>query len=261
MDLTLWSLFAATFAGALLTALATGLGALPLAFVGRVGRRRAGELKGGAAGMMAAASAALVVEGLARTGHAGGWDVWSGVAAGAVCFAVLDWYASVRDGFDILSLRRRRGVTALLVVVGMTIHSFPEGVAVGVAFGSANASGSLGFGVAMSLAIAAHNVPEGLAIALALRPMGVGLRGCVGWAIFSSAPQPIAAVPAAGMVWVFEPVLAGGLGFAAGAMLLLVARRLFPEAAAEAGRARAAAGAGIGAALTLVLVASLGLVA
>ena len=71
------------------------------------------------------------------------------------------------------------------------------GAAVGVAFAEAHQSNSLAFGLNISLAIAVHNIPEGLAIAIALRARGLSTWACIGWAIFSSLPQPIAAPPAA----------------------------------------------------------------
>ena len=110
----------------------------------------------------------------------------------------------------------------------MTVHSFTEGVGVGVAFGSDQA-----FGILIALAIAVHNIPEGLAISLVLVPRGTSVSKAAGWSVFSSLPQPLMAVPAYLLVERFEPFLPVGLGFAAGAMLWLVARELLPEAFRE----------------------------
>jgi zinc transporter ZupT len=136
---------------------------------------------------------------------------------------------------------------ALLVVGVMTLHSFSEGVGVGVAFGGAEA-----LGILIAVAIAVHNIPEGLAISLVLVPRGTSVRNAAGWSIFSSLPQPLMAVPAFLFVEEFSGVLPIGLGFAAGAMLWLVAAELVPEAL-ETARPRAVALVVAGAALAMLL--------
>jgi len=118
---------------------------------------------------------------------------------------------------------------ALLIVGVMTIHSFTEGVGIGVSFGGGQA-----LGLFISLALAVHNIPEGLAISLVLVPRGVGWVRAAGWSIFSSLPQPLMAVPAYFFVEVFRPLLPYGLGFAAGAMIWMVFSELVPDANEEA---------------------------
>jgi zinc transporter, ZIP family len=106
---------------------------------------------------------------------------------------------------------------------------------VGVAFGDGATLGLL-----IALAIAVHNVPEGLAISLVLVPRGTSVGRAAGWSIVSSLPQPLMAVPALLFVEAFDGFLPVGLGFAAGAMLWLVAVDLLPEAVAS-GRVRTVA--------------------
>jgi len=108
----------------------------------------------------------------------------------------------------------------------MTVHSAPEGVAIGVAFGSREE----GLGVAVVSALAVHNIPEAIAITLALRANGVSTWKCLWWAMFTSLPQPLAAPVAAWFIWIFEPLLPAGMGFAAGAMIFLVVDDLLPDA-------------------------------
>ena len=84
------------------------------------------------------------------------------------------------------------------------------------------------------LAIAVHNIPEGLAISLVLVPRGVGWFRAALWSIFSSLPQPLMAVPAFLFVDAFRPLLPYGLGFAAGAMIWMVFSELMPDALEEA---------------------------
>lgn len=115
---------------------------------------------------------------------------------------------------------------ATLVFIAMTIHSLPEGIAVGVGY----ASGDERLGLYLAIAIAIHNIPEGLAIAIPYRAEGMSIGKCFWLAVLSSLPQPVAAVPAAILVGLFKPLLVPSLGFAAGAMMYLVLLELIPEA-------------------------------
>ena len=83
------------------------------------------------------------------------------------------------------------------------------------------------------LAIAVHNIPEGLAISLVLVPRGVGVSRAALWSVFSSLPQPLMAVPAFLFVAFFEPLLPIGLGFAGGAMIWMVFSERVPDALEE----------------------------
>lgn len=114
---------------------------------------------------------------------------------------------------------------ALMIVGVMTLHSFTEGIGVGVSFGDGAALGAL-----IATAIAVHNIPEGLAISLVLVPRGVSVLRAAAWSVFSSLPQPLMAVPAFLLVEWFEPLLPAGLGFAGGAMIWMVAAQLLPDA-------------------------------
>ena len=82
----------------------------------------------------------------------------------------------------------------------------------------------------ITVAIAVHNIPEGVAISAVLRPNGVSLLRCAGWSIGSSLPQPVMAVPAYLFVDAFAPALPYGIGFAAGAMVFMVLLEILPEA-------------------------------
>ena len=84
-------------------------------------------------------------------------------------------------------------------------------------------------GVAITVAIAIHNVPEGVAISLVMVPRGARIRSAALWSIFTSLPQPVLAVPAYLFVEEFRAILPIGLGFAAGAMVWMVAHELLPE--------------------------------
>jgi zinc transporter ZupT len=224
----------AVFVGATVTALATGLGALPL-LLGRVsGRRALGLANAAAAGVMLAASVALVLEGW----HESAARTSLGFALGAVFVLAAHRLVSSREGLAMGALRGADAKKAILVVAVMTVHSAAEGIAVGSAFGGGEA-----LGLFVTSAIAIHNIPEGLAISLVLVPRGTSVRRAAGWSIFSSLPQPLLAVPAFLFVEEFAGVLPVGLGFAAGAMAWMVARELAPESVANA-RARDALAVG-----------------
>ena len=137
----------------------------------------------------------------------------------------------------------------------MFVHSIPEGIAIGVGY----ATGELKFGLLLAVAIAFHNVPEGIAISLPLRAKGVSTLRCAGYAIFSSLPQPLAAVPAFLLVWIFQPLLPAGLGFAGGAMIFLVVAELIPESLTQCSREDAAWGVMVGLVVMLFFTSSLGL--
>lgn len=216
----------AVFGFALITALATGLGAIPFALFGHLTKRWLGVSNAIAAGLMAAASWSLIVEGTERSG--GGTLL--GVVVGAVFIAASHRLLSGRD-VSWGQLDQRDAMKVLLMLGVMTIHSFSEGVGVGVAFG-----GGQELGIYITAAMAVHNVPEGLAISLVMVPRGTSVAKAGAWSVFSSLPQPLMAVPAFLLVAWFEPFLAPGLGFAAGAMLWMVASELVPEALRDAPR-------------------------
>ena len=136
---------------------------------------------------MLAASLGLAYEGALR-GPLGG-----GRGRGRLAFIVLvrrflssDEHPAVFAGMGGLDARK-----GLLIVGVMTAHSFTEGVGLGVSFG-----GGADLGLFITLAIAVHNIPEGLAISLVLVPRGVGVGRAAFWSVFSSLPQPLMALPA-----------------------------------------------------------------
>jgi zinc transporter, ZIP family len=210
---------------ALLTAVATGLGALPFLFVKDLTRGWLGASNALASGLMLAASFGLVYEGAVY----GLWRTLLGVVLG-LGFIVLtrallqhDEHPAVFASMGGLNARK-----ALLIVGVMTLHSFTEGVGVGVSFG-----GGQDLGLFITVAIAVHNIPEGLAISLVLVPRGLGVGRAALWSVFSSMPQPLMAVPAFLFVDLFEPLLPVGLGFAGGAMIWMVFSELVPDALDE----------------------------
>jgi zinc transporter ZupT len=161
----------------------------------------------------------------------GGWETLAGGVIG-VAFILVTGMLLQRQ--EELTVGRVRGADArrmLLMMIVMTVHSFSEGVAVGVSFG-----GGPELALAIVIAIAVHNIPEGVAISAVLRPRGVSVAACAGWSVVSSLPQPLMAVPAFLLVDTFRAVLPYGIGFAAGAMVFMVFQELLPEAYDHGGR-------------------------
>lgn len=215
------------FLYALITALATGLGALPFLFVQHMPRRWLGISNALAAGLMAGASAGLLHEGTAF----GVARVVIGVALGLAFIVTSQRFLSRRPALELGALRGADALKGLMIVGVMTIHSVGEGVGVGVSFGGGEA-----LGLFITIAIAVHNIPEGLAISLVLVPRGEPVWRAAAWSVFSSLPQPLLAVPAFLFVETFVRFLPIGLGFAAGAMLWMVFAELIPEALEDTGR-------------------------
>jgi zinc transporter, ZIP family len=231
----------AVFLAALVTALATGLGALPLL----LGRRIDGLLGLGtavAAGFMGGASVGLFLEGV---GISPGRTVL-GALLGAAFIVGTRSLLGHRQQVEFGVLRGADALGALMIVGVMTLHSFTEGIGVGVSFGD-----GAELGVLIATAIAVHNIPEGLAISLVLVPRGVSVGRAAAWSVFSSLPQPLMAVPAFLLVEWFEPLLPLGLGFAGGAMVWMVAAQLLPDALRTT-QPLPVAGAGLGAAGAMI---------
>lgn len=217
MGTGVWSVFAA----AMVTALATGLGAVPFLFVRQISAWWLSIANGVAAGLMLGASHNLIAEGTKLDPG----RVLLGILAGLAAIVLANSIIRRRQTVEIADLQGANARKALLLLGVMTAHSFAEGVGVGVSFGGA---GDLG--IFITTAIAIHNIPEGLAICLVLIPRGVSIIKAAAWSIFTSLPQPLMAVPAYLFVSAFEPFLPVGLGLAAGAMIWMVFAELIPDA-------------------------------
>lgn len=121
---------------------------------------------------------------------------------------------------------------SFLLILAITLHNIPEGLAVGVAFGAA-AQGmpeaSFSSAVALAVGIGIQNFPEGLAISLPLRREGASLWKSFSYGQASALVEPVAAMFGAAVVLVAQPVLPYALSFAAGAMIFVVVEELIPE--------------------------------
>ena len=179
-DMSVWAVVFAAF----LTAVTTGLGALPFLSVHEIRDWWLGIFNAVAGGRMLAANHSLIVEGSAM----GGVRVLLGVLVELGLIVLANTMIERQGEHDVAELAGGDARKALLILGVMTAHSFAEGVGVGVSFG-----GGEELGVFITAAIAVHNIPEGLAISLVLVPRGTPVWTAVGWSVLTSLPQPIMA--------------------------------------------------------------------
>jgi ZIP family zinc transporter len=187
--------------------------------------------------MLSASVFNLIIPGLS---YGGILPVAVGILLGALLMGATSWWLE-NHSFQLKGLSSGGSRRVILVLATLFIHSFPEGLAIGVAYGS----GEMRLGLLMAVAIAIHNIPEGVAVSLPLRAEGVSGWKCVGWAIFSGLPQVLAAVPAYLAVVAFRPLLPYAFGFAAGAMFFLVLEEMIPESRDDEYQRRTSATAGM----------------
>ncbi len=143
-----------------------------------------------------------------------------------------------------------------LLVLAITLHNIPEGLAVGVAFGAVAAgipSATLAGAIALAIGIGIQNFPEGLAVSLPLRREGMSRLKSFWYGQLSAIVEPIAGVIGAATVILAQPILPYALAFAAGAMIFVVVEELVPESQRGGNTDLATAGAMIGFAVMMVL--------
>ena len=150
---------------------------------------------------------------------------------------------------------------SVLLVTAITLHNFPEGLAVGVAFGAAaigDTSYSLAGAIALAIGIGIQNLPEGLAVAMPLQRSGLSRMKGFMYGQFSGMVEPVAGVLGALAVIVARPILPYALAFAAGAMIFVVVEDAIPEAQSQGNNDVATMGAMIGFAVMMCLDVALG---
>ncbi|MEQ1717257.1 MAG: ZIP family metal transporter [Hyphomicrobium sp.] len=216
-EINAWTVLIAAF----ITALATGLGAIPFLFVRNMSLYWVSMANAVAAGLMFAATHGLIAEGIALSPA----RLIIGILIGLAGILLAKRYVGEHPTTKIAELSGINAKKAFLIIAVMTAHSFAEGVGVGVSFGGSGALATF-----ITAAIAVHNIPEGLAISLVLVPRGTPVWQAALWSVFSSLPQPLAAVPAYLFVEAFHPFLPVGFGIAAGAMIWMVFSELIPDA-------------------------------
>ena len=150
---------------------------------------------------------------------------------------------------------------SVLLVLAITLHNIPEGLAVGVAFGALGAdmpSASLAGAIALAIGIGLQNFPEGAAVSIPLRREGMSQLKSFWYGQISGIVEPIAGVIGAAAVLLMRPILPYALAFAAGAMIYVVVEELIPESQMSRDTHSSTWGAMIGFAVMMMLDVALG---
>jgi zinc transporter, ZIP family len=226
------------------TWLATALGACVVLFTQQVSRRYMDASLGLAAGVMMAASFwSLLGPSIEMASHAGyGAFTWfpplAGFVGGAIFLRVVDRILPhLHPGLAKAEGPATSWRRATLLVLAITLHNVPEGLAIGVSFGAGGShvlppgdqTRHLGAAIALAIGIALQNFPEGTAVALPIRAEGASRATALWWGQLSAIVEPIAGVAGAGLVVLVTPILPYALSFAAGAMIYVVTEELIPE--------------------------------
>lgn len=218
----------------------TALGAAPVLVARNLNRKVLDGLLGMAAGVMIAASFwSLLAPSIELSEQMGlpGWlpPVIGFLAGGGFLWLVDKILPHLHEG---LATSEAEGLKtswqrSTLLVLAITLHNIPEGLAVGVAFGAAaNGLGgaSISSAMALALGIGLQNLPEGAAVSMPLRREGMGPFKSFVYGQMSGVVEPVAGVCGAAAVMLMQPILPYALAFAAGAMIFVVAEELIPEA-------------------------------
>jgi ZIP family zinc transporter len=239
----------------LFTWLFTAAGAAPVLFAKRVNQRMMDGMLGLAAGVMIAASFWSL---LAAIGFlAGGFFLY--LVDKILPHLHIGLESSEAEGIK-TSWHR-----SILLVSAVTLHNIPEGLAVGVAFGSVGLAVDAAMGremmigaIALAIGISLQNFPEGLAVAMPLRREGMGRFKAFMYGQASGVVEPLSGILGAWLVIKMEALLPYGLAFAAGAMIFVVVEELIPESQREGFSDFATGGALVGFALMMSLDVGLG---
>lgn len=253
--------------GGLLTWGATALAAAIVLVRRNLSRRVLDAMLGFAAGVMIAASVWSLLIPSMEIAEQNGTIPWLpaviGLLVGALTLRVIDRFLPhlhlffPREAAEGVSTTWRR---TTLLILAITLHNVPEGLAVGVAFGAgarvadpALALSLAGGAVALAIGIAVQNVPEGLAVAMPLRREGFSPLWAFWYGQLSAIVEPVAALLGTAAVLIVQPILPYALSFAAGAMLFVVIEELIPESQQGEHADLATAGGILGFATMMVL--------
>jgi ZIP family zinc transporter len=252
----------------LFTWLVTAAGAALVFFFKSINRKTLDAMLGFAAGVMIAASywslLAPAIE-MAEESNLPAWvPATSGFLLGGAFLWIIDkLLPHLHPGFP---KEEAEGIStnwqrSILLVLAITIHNIPEGLAVGVAFGALAAdlpSATLGGAIALAVGIGIQNFPEGTAVSVPLRREGLSRFKSFWYGQLSGVVEPIAGVFGAVAVIYMRPILPYALAFAAGAMIYVVVEELIPESQLQKHTDVATIGAMLGFAVMMTLDVALG---
>jgi ZIP family zinc transporter len=217
----------------------TALGAAGVFLTKQVSQKVMDSLLGFAAGVMIAASYWSLLAPAIEMAEGGKMPAWfpaaTGFLLGGIFLAVIDKllpHLHINAPLDAAEGLKTTWQRSVLLVLAITLHNIPEGLAVGVAFGAVAANiptASLAGAAALAIGIGIQNFPEGLAVSMPLRREGMSRWKSFMYGQSSALVEPIAGVLGAAAVLLVRPLLPYALSFAAGAMIFVVVEELVPE--------------------------------
>ncbi len=241
----------------------TALGAGAVFLTKRHSQKFLDFMLGFASGVMLSASCwSLLIPAIEISKDKGGipWvPATVGFISGALFLGVLDRFLPhLHLGFP---EAKKEGIKTslhrtVLLLLAITMHNIPEGLAVGVAFGALSAKptlDTLGAGIALALGIGIQNLPEGSAVSLPLYRVGLSKLKSFWYGQLSALVEPVSAVVGAGVIVLVTPILPYALAFAAGAMVFVVVEELIPESQEKGNTDLATAGTILGFAIMMIL--------
>lgn len=246
----------------------TALGAALVFLVKELSRKVMDGMLGFAAGVMIAASYWSLLAPAIEMSENGPIPAWVpatvGFLLGAAFLRLVDFFLPhLHPG---MPMDKAEGVKTqwqrtTLLVLAITLHNIPEGLAIGVAFGAVAAgfpSATLAAAVALAIGIGIQNFPEGTAVSMPLRREGMSRKKSFWYGQMSGMVEPIAGVIGAAVVLMARPLLPYALAFAAGAMIFVVIEELVPESQTGGHSHAATTGAMLGFAVMMTLDVALG---
>lgn len=218
----------------------TALGAAGVFLTRQVNRRVLDAMLGFAAGVMIAASFWSLLAPAIEMSELQGLPGWLPAVIGFLAGGLFLWgvdhllpHLHLGEPIEAAEGLKTTWRRSVLLVTAITLHNFPEGLAVGVAFGAAAAglpAATVVGAIALAIGIGLQNFPEGLAVSLPLRREGLSRTKSFLYGQASGTVEPIAGVLGAALVLLVQPILPYALSFAAGAMIYVVVEELIPEA-------------------------------
>ena len=244
----------------------TALGASVVFFTRTVNQRLLDGMMGFAAGVMIAASFWSLLVPAITMAEMAGFLPWFPAAAGFAAGWIFLWalhllIPHLHIGFAEAEGPKSSLNRTTLLVIAITLHNIPEGLAIGVAFGAiigGVSSAALAGAFALVIGIGIQNFPEGLAISMPLRREGMSRLRSFWYGQLSAIVEPIAALAGAAAVIVARPVLPYALAFAAGAMVFVVVEEVLPESQVHGYDAQSIGGFLIGFLVMMILDVALG---
>jgi ZIP family zinc transporter len=246
----------------------TAIGAATVFLTRNVSRRLLDAMLGFAAGVMIAASFWSLLAPAIEMSAGSGVPGWIPAVVGFLLGGIFLWAVDgVLPHLHLgLATEEAEGIKttwqrSVLLVTAITLHNFPEGLAVGVAFGAVAAglpAATLAGAVALAIGIGIQNFPEGLAVSMPLRREGFSRTKSFVYGQASGMVEPIAGVLGAAAVLLMQPILPYALSFAAGAMIYVVVEELIPESQQGHDTHMSTFGAMLGFAIMMILDVALG---